>query len=60
LQQRSRQSSSQLALPPVELSPFGYASIADVVLSMRYTPCNGGAGLRKAAAESVLGWAAAV
>jgi hypothetical protein len=36
--------------------PFDYASIADVVLSMRYTSCDGGESLRRAAAGSVVSW----
>ena len=49
-------SSWQLTLPPTSFRPFDYASIADVILSMRYTACEGGEVLRKAAADSVVDW----
>ncbi|KAM6504796.1 hypothetical protein FSOLCH5_015286 [Fusarium solani] len=50
----------QMTLPPNDFRPFDYASIADVVLTMRYTACEGGEALRRAAAESVVDWVASV
>lgn len=48
----------QLVLPPLSFRPFDYTSIADVVLAVRYTACEGGAQLRAAAAASVRSWVA--
>ncbi|KAH6881021.1 hypothetical protein B0T10DRAFT_580728 [Thelonectria olida] len=50
----------QLTLPPLEFRPFDYASIADVVLMLKYTSCDGGAALRKAATDSVIDWVSTV
>jgi hypothetical protein len=50
----------ELTLPPSGFRPFDYASIADVVMAVRYTACEGGAGLRRAAAASVMEWVATV
>lgn len=50
----------QIMLPPKEFPPFDYATISDVVLSVRYTSCEGGDVLRRAAAESVVKWIASV
>jgi hypothetical protein len=46
----------QLVLPPRDFPPFDYASIADVVLTLKYTSCEGGEALRQAAAASVVSW----
>jgi len=46
----------QLTLPPTSFRPFDYSSIADVVMGMRYTSCDGGSVLNKAAAGSVVDW----
>lgn len=50
----------QVMLPPKEFPPFDYSSIADVVLSLKYTSCEGGDSLRRAAAESVVQWIGSV
>lgn len=50
----------QLTLPPKDFRPFDYASIADVVLSLRYTSCEGGEALRKVAGDSIIEWIANV
>jgi hypothetical protein len=50
----------QVVLPPLTFRPFDYASIADLVLSIRYTSCEGGAVLRRAASESVVDWVSTV
>lgn len=50
----------QLTLPPLEFRPFDYASIADVVLMLKYTSCDGGTTLRKAATDSVIDWVSTV
>ncbi|KAK5203125.1 hypothetical protein LTR96_011047 [Exophiala xenobiotica] len=50
----------ELTLPPTAFRPFNYASIADVILSMRYTACDGGEMLRKAASGSVVSWVGAI
>jgi hypothetical protein len=50
----------QITLPPVSFRPFDYRSIMDVVLSIRYTACDGGAVLQKAASDSVVDWVGTV
>jgi hypothetical protein len=50
----------QITLPLSAFRPFDYGSIADVVLTMKYTACEGGARLRKAASESVVEWMSSV
>jgi hypothetical protein len=50
----------QLTLPPLEFRPFDYASIADVVLTIKYTSSDGGASFRRAATESVIDWMSTV
>ncbi|KPI41866.1 uncharacterized protein AB675_5621 [Cyphellophora attinorum] len=52
----SAQNDSGLTLPPAGFRPFDYASIADVVLSLRYVASEGGEALGRAAAGSVLEW----
>jgi hypothetical protein len=44
----------QITLPPLDFRPFDYSSIADVVLQLRYTACEGGERLRKAATQNVV------
>lgn len=60
-------SSWQLGLPPNDAMgapttgfprPFDYATIADVIVTMRYTSCDGGDTLRRAAAAAVVSWIA--
>jgi len=48
----------QLQLP--SFAQFDYKTIADVILTIRYTSCDGGLLLRKAAAESVADFVATI
>ena len=50
----------QITLPPVDFRPFDYSSIADVVLQLRYTACEGGERLRRAATQNVVEWVSSV
>lgn len=44
-------------MPATVIRPFDYSPITDVVLTMRYTSCEGGESLRTAASESIKNFA---